>query len=132
MGQMLLLGGAPKVTAQGQKSLLSVLICTWTSRPITLSKFICYIIAQMHEKRKPFQGKVAFVSGGSRGIGLAIAEKLAQRGAAVVFTYLRSRGDAAKAEEKLSAHRVKVLPIRANMGNVDQVAKIFDAIRSEF
>ena len=86
----------------------------------------------MQEKRKPFQGKVAFVSGGSRGIGLAIADRLAERGCSIVFTYLRSRGDAAKAEEKLSAHHVKVHSIRANMGNEDQVAKIFDDIRTKF
>lgn len=94
----------------------------------------CIITELMNhtEKRKPFQGKVAFVSGGSRGIGLAIADRLAQRGASIVFTYLRSRGDAAKAEERLSAHRVKVLPIRANMGNEDQITKIFDTIKSEF
>ncbi len=84
------------------------------------------------EKRKPFKGKTAFISGATRGIGLAIAEKLAQRGANIVFTYLRSRSDAAKAEEKLLAHNVRVLSLRANMGNVEQVQKIFELIKNEF
>ena len=84
------------------------------------------------EKRKPFKGKIAFVSGGSRGIGFAVADRLAQRGASIVFTYLRSRSDAVKAEEKLAQHRVRVLSIRANMGNEDQVKKIFEAIKAEF
>ena len=84
------------------------------------------------EKRKPFKGKVAFVSGGTRGIGLAIAQKLVERGAHIVFSYLRSRSDAQKAEQLLSAHLVKVLSVRANMGNEEQVGGIFETIRREF
>ena len=87
----------------------------------------------MHpDPKKPFKDKVAFVSGGSRGIGFAIADKLAERGAHVLFTYLRSRSDAAEAEKQLSAHHVRVKAIRANMGNPDSVREIFDIIRSEF
>ena len=84
------------------------------------------------EKRKPFKGKVAFVSGGSRGIGFSVAQKLAERGAHIVFSYLRSRGDAQKAEKELGHHHVRVLPIRANMGNEDQIRKIFETVRDEF
>ena len=89
-------------------------------------------MTQPVEKRKPFKGKTAFVSGGSRGIGLAIAEKLAQKGANIVFTYLRSRTDAVKAEEKLAEYHTRVLSIRANMGNEEQVRKIFEMIKAEF
>ncbi|MBY0241928.1 MAG: SDR family NAD(P)-dependent oxidoreductase, partial [Burkholderiaceae bacterium] len=35
----------------------------------------------------PFSGKVAFVTGGSRGIGAGIVRRLARDGATVVFTY---------------------------------------------
>lgn len=81
---------------------------------------------------KPFKDKVAFISGGSRGIGLAIAEKLAERGASIVFTYLRSRSDADEAEKHLAKFKTRVLSIRANMGNEDSIAKIFDTIKAEF
>ena len=89
-------------------------------------------MSEFIEKRKPFKGKIALVSGGSRGIGFAIAERFALKGANIIFTYFRSRNDAAKAEEKLSAHHVRVLSIRANMGNEDQVKQIFEAVKSEF
>lgn len=36
------------------------------------------------------QGKVAFIQGGSRGIGAAIVKRLAAEGAAVAFTYVSS------------------------------------------
>lgn len=84
------------------------------------------------ERRKPFKGKVAFVSGGSRGIGFAIAEKLARRGAQIVFSFLRSRQDAEAARQKLLLHKTRILSIRANMGNADQVQKIFETIAKEF
>lgn len=87
---------------------------------------------QAWERRKPFTGKVAFISGGSRGIGLAVAEKLAERGAHIVFTYLRSRSDAAEAERRIASHRVRVVSVRANMGNREQVEKVFETIRAEF
>ena len=47
----------------------------------------------------PLQGKVAFVQGGSRGIGAAIVKRLASEGAAVAFTYAAS-ADRAEAVAK--------------------------------
>lgn len=60
------------------------------------------------------QGKVAFVQGGSRGIGAAIAKRLAREGAAVALTYMASadRADALVADIK--AENGKALAIRAD------------------
>ncbi len=87
---------------------------------------------KIKERRKPFLNKVAFISGATRGIGLAIAEKLAERGANIVFTYLRSRSDAAAAQKHLESYGVKVSPHRANMGSEEMVRGVFDEIKKEY
>lgn len=77
-------------------------------------------------------GKVAFVSGGTRGIGFGIAERLAQQGAHVVLNYFRSRQNANEAVEKLKAYGVDSYAHRANMGNKEQLPAIFEGIKERF
>ena len=55
-----------------------------------------------------------------------------RNGAHLVISYLRSRSDAEKAREKLSAFHTRVHFVRANMGNKEHIASIFQTIRSEF
>ncbi|HWR81911.1 MAG TPA: SDR family oxidoreductase, partial [Candidatus Deferrimicrobium sp.] len=78
------------------------------------------------------KGKVAFVSGGTRGIGRAVAEKLAEHGANVVISFFRSRQNAAEAQEKIESLGVKCVTCRVNMANMEQVPTIFEGIRQEF
>ncbi len=78
------------------------------------------------------KGKVAFVSGGTRGIGLCIAEGLAARGADVVLNYFRSRQSANEAVEKIKSYGVDCYAHRANMGNHDQLPALFDGIKERF
>ena len=81
---------------------------------------------------KELKGKVAFVSGGTKGIGLAVAQNLARRGANVVLNYFRSRQSANEAVEKIKSYGVESYAHRANMGNHEQLPAIFDGIKERF
>ncbi|UCD54302.1 MAG: enoyl-[acyl-carrier-protein] reductase FabL [Dehalococcoidia bacterium] len=78
------------------------------------------------------KGKVALVTGSSRGIGRAIAMKLAKEGADVIINYFR-RGEAAeqtaKDVEKLG---VTAKLIKANVGDPEKLNEMFDTIDSSF
>jgi 3-oxoacyl-[acyl-carrier protein] reductase len=65
-------------------------------------------------------GKVALVTGGSRGIGAAIALRLAREGAAVALTYATAAGKAQAVAEQIDADGGQALVIRAD--NADPVA----------
>ena len=61
-----------------------------------------------------FKGKAALVTGGTRGIGAAIVRGLAQRGAAVAFTYANSDSAAKELARELGASGARVLGIKAD------------------
>lgn len=65
-------------------------------------------------------GKVAVVTGGSRGIGLAVARLLGQRGASVAITGTSAAG-LEKAVDALGAGSVRVLPLRADVRDAVQM-----------
>ncbi len=78
------------------------------------------------------KGKVALVTGGSRGIGRAIAVRLAQAGANVAINYLRHRNAADETVDLIQQHGVKALAIRANVGEHDNIHHMIDQIEKEF
>src|SRR3954451_19737616 len=65
---------------------------------------------------KLLEGKVAIVTGASRGIGEAIALKLAEQGANVAFTYVSSDDKAKALEERLQSLGVKAKAYKSNAG----------------
>jgi 3-oxoacyl-[acyl-carrier protein] reductase len=65
-------------------------------------------------------GKVALVTGGSRGIGAAIAQRLAQHGAAVALTYVSAADKARAVAKQIDADGGRVLVIQAD--NADPAA----------
>ncbi|MFJ3681302.1 SDR family oxidoreductase [Pseudomonas sp. NPDC090208] len=63
---------------------------------------------------KRFTGKIALVTGGSRGIGAAIVRRLAEEGAAVAFTYSASTANAESLVDKIRGEGGSALAIKAD------------------
>lgn len=70
-------------------------------------------------------GKVALVTGASRGIGRAIAERLAQDGASVVVNYANSAGEAEKVVTEIEAKGGSALAIQADVRKVSDIRRLF-------
>ena len=70
---------------------------------------------------KKLAGKVALVTGGSRGIGAAIAKRLATDGAAVALTYSASPGKANEVVRSIEAAGGKALAIKADAADTEAV-----------
>lgn len=78
------------------------------------------------------QGKVALVTGGSRGIGRAITLKLADEGADVVINYFRKSETARQTAQEASEKGVTAHIIKANVGEPEKIDRMFDEIEKKF
>ena len=78
------------------------------------------------------KGKIALVTGSSRGIGRAIALKLAEEGADVIVNCYRHREDAAQTAKDIEALGVRSKVIRANVGDPEKISEMFGEIESSF
>src|SRR6202000_2577504 len=81
---------------------------------------------------KLLENKVAIVTGASRGIGEAVALKLAEHGAHVAFTYLSSEEKAKALEDKLKASGVKARAYKSNAGVFAECETMVNDVVKEF
>jgi 3-oxoacyl-[acyl-carrier protein] reductase len=79
-----------------------------------------------------FEHKVAFVTGGSRGIGAAIVERLARDGATVAFTYQSSDAAAQELAGRIEAAGGRALALRADVADAQALTAAIDAAVAKF
>lgn len=78
------------------------------------------------------KGKVALVTGGSRGLGATIAEALADQGADVAISYVASADKAEAVVAKLQAKGVRALAIRSNQADMAAAAPLVEEVIAHF
>jgi 3-oxoacyl-[acyl-carrier protein] reductase len=71
-------------------------------------------------------GKIALVTGSSRGIGRAIAERLASNGASVVINYTRNREPAQAVVDKIVGEGGRAIAVQADVGKLSEARRLFD------
>lgn len=76
--------------------------------------------------------KVVLVTGGSRGLGRAIAIEFAERGYDVVVNYARNKSAAEETAKEIEALGQKALIVRANVGDVQKLKALYEEIQNEF
>ena len=83
------------------------------------------------ESTAPLAGRVALVTGASRGIGREIALELARNGADIAVNYAQSESAAAQAVTEIRALGRRSFPIRADVADLDAVGAMLDAVAGE-
>jgi 3-oxoacyl-[acyl-carrier protein] reductase len=77
------------------------------------------------------QGKVALVTGASKGIGAAIARELAARGAAVAVNYSGSKSGAEKVVAEIKAAGGNAIPVQADLSNTESIGPLIKKVAAE-
>ncbi|MBW4639644.1 MAG: glucose 1-dehydrogenase [Gloeocapsa sp. UFS-A4-WI-NPMV-4B04] len=77
-------------------------------------------------------GKVAIVTGASRGIGRAIAQRLAKDGASLVINYGRSADEAKELVSIIEANNGQALAVQADMSSVADIRRLFQETIDKF
>src|SRR3954454_5762617 len=83
-------------------------------------------------KNGKLNGKVAVVTGASKGIGAGIAKEFATQGASVVVNYASSKADADKVVDEISKRGGKAVAVQANVAKKAEVERLFAAAEEAF
>ncbi|TWT78042.1 putative ketoacyl reductase [Posidoniimonas polymericola] len=92
-----------------------------------------HLIKRVVERRRHFEmpGRVAIVTGGSRGLGLVLARRLVEQGARVAIC-ARTEADLDAAREELTAMGGDVLAVRCDVRDQHDVERMVDQVRDHF
>jgi 3-oxoacyl-[acyl-carrier protein] reductase len=86
----------------------------------------------MKTNSQKLAGKTAIVTGASKGIGAAIAKKLAAEGAAVVVNYSSSKAAAEKVAKEIKSTGGKAVAVKANMSKLKEIQQLFAKAKKAF
>lgn len=81
---------------------------------------------------RKLEGKVAVVTGASKGIGAAIAVDLAREGAAVVVNFSSSREAAERVVAEIKSSGAKAIAVQASLANESDVRRLFAETKKAF
>jgi 3-oxoacyl-[acyl-carrier protein] reductase len=86
----------------------------------------------MSETIKKLTGKVAIVTGASKGIGAAISKALAAEGASVAVNYSSSREAAERVVSEITAGGGKAIAVQADLAKPSDIERLFDEAKAAF
>jgi 3-oxoacyl-[acyl-carrier protein] reductase len=89
-------------------------------------------VVPLRSAGKKLMGKVAVVTGASKGIGASIAKELAAQGAAVVVNYASSKEGAEKVVGEITTAGGKARAVGGNVAHPEEITKLFDETKKSY
>src|SRR5437762_13546221 len=77
-------------------------------------------------------GKIAVVTGASKGIGAGIAKEFAAEGASVVVNYASSKSDADKVVDEITKRGGKAVAVQGSVSRKADIDKLFTSVKKSF
>jgi enoyl-[acyl-carrier protein] reductase III len=84
------------------------------------------------KEEKPFEGKIALITGSGRGIGRAIALHLAERGAHIIVNFFRNRKPAEETAAAIREFGQEALVVKAHVGSDEGLDHLFERVENNF